>query len=60
MIEVFFENEYYDNNKEGIYVDIVSGEVLFFLKDKFDFGCGWLSFLKLVIDKFIIERSDFL
>ncbi len=40
MTEVPFENEYYDNNKEGIYVDIVSGEVLFSSKDKFDSGCG--------------------
>ncbi|MBH9750915.1 methionine sulfoxide reductase, partial [Clostridioides difficile] len=59
MTEVPFENEYYDNNKEGIYVDIVSGEVLFSSKDKFDSGCGWPSFSKPVIDKSIIERSDF-
>ncbi|HCQ5683375.1 TPA: peptide-methionine (S)-S-oxide reductase MsrA [Clostridioides difficile] len=59
MTEVPFENEYYDNDKEGIYVDIVSGEVLFSSKDKFDAGCGWPSFSKPVIDKSIVERSDF-
>ena len=37
------DNEYWDNKEEGIYVDIVSGEVLFSSKDKFDSGCGWPS-----------------
>ncbi len=41
-----FRNEYYDNFEVGIYVDIVSGEVLFTSKDKFDSGCGWPSFAK--------------
>ncbi len=41
-----FRNEYYNNFEEGIYVDIVSGEVLFTSKDKFDSGCGWPSFAK--------------
>ena len=48
MTERPFENEYYDNFEEGIYVDIVSGEVLFTSKDKFDSGCGWPSFSKPV------------
>ena len=37
-----------NNEEEGIYVDIVSGEVLFSSKDKFDSGCGWPSFSKPV------------
>lgn len=41
-----FRNEYYNNFEDGIYVDIVSGEVLFTSKDKFDSGCGWPSFAK--------------
>ena len=41
-----FNNEFYDNFKEGIYVDIVSGKVLFTSKDKFESGCGWPSFSK--------------
>ncbi len=39
-----FKNEYWDNRRNGIYVDIVSGEPLFSSKDKFDAGCGWPSF----------------
>jgi len=39
-----FKNEYADNKKEGIYVDIVSGEPLYSSLDKFDSGTGWPSF----------------
>ena len=41
-----FENEYWDNEQPGIYVDVVSGEVLFSSLDQFDSGCGWPSFNK--------------
>lgn len=41
-----FQNEFWDHENEGIYVDIVSGEPLFSSKDKFDSGCGWPSFSK--------------
>ena len=49
--EPAFSNEYWDNHKPGIYVDIVSGEPLFSSLDKFDSGCGWPSFSKPVSDK---------
>jgi peptide methionine sulfoxide reductase msrA/msrB len=39
-----FRNEYWDNKRPGIYVDVVSGEPLFSSLDKFDSGCGWPSF----------------
>lgn len=41
-----FANEYWNNEHDGLYVDIVSGEPLFTSKDKFDSGCGWPSFTK--------------
>lgn len=54
-----FQNEYWDNKKPGIYVDVVSGEVLFSSKDKFDSGTGWPSFTKPLEDKNIITKKDF-
>ena len=54
-----FKNEYWDNKEEGIYVDIVSGDVLFTSRDKFDSGCGWPSFTKPVSEKVLREKSDF-
>lgn len=54
-----FNNEYWDNKEEGIYVDIVSGEVLFTSKDKFESGCGWPSFTNPVDENVIREKSDF-
>ena len=53
-----FHNEYWDNHKPGIYVDVVSGEPLFNSLDKFDSGCGWPSFSKPVSNADIIERTD--
>jgi peptide methionine sulfoxide reductase msrA/msrB len=53
-----FSNEYHDNKKEGIYVDIVSGEPLFASADKFDSGTGWPSFTKPLVSKNIIENQD--
>jgi peptide methionine sulfoxide reductase msrA/msrB len=41
-----FANEYWNNKREGIYVDVVSGEVLFSSRDKFDSGTGWPSFTR--------------
>lgn len=53
-----FENEFWNNKQEGLYVDIVSGEPLFSSRDKFDSGCGWPSFIKPVEDENVIEKSD--
>lgn len=53
-----FENEYWDNHRKGIYVDIVSGEPLFSSTDKFDSGCGWPSFSKPIPGASIIEKTD--
>jgi len=53
-----FENEFWNNHREGIYVDIVSGEPLFTTKDQFDSGCGWPSFSKPVEGAKIQEKSD--
>ena len=53
-----FQNEYWDNKKAGIYVDIVSGEPLFSSKDKFESGTGWPSFLKPIDPKYIIKKED--
>lgn len=53
-----FKNEYWDNRREGIYVDIVSGEPLFSSKDKFDSGCGWPSFTRPLHKENIIYKED--
>lgn len=53
-----FQNEYWDNKKEGIYVDIVSGEPLFCSLDKFDSGTGWPSFTKPIDEHYIVEKED--
>ncbi|OQA20261.1 MAG: Peptide methionine sulfoxide reductase MsrA/MsrB [bacterium ADurb.Bin363] len=53
-----FQNEYWNNKKEGIYVDIVTGEPLFTSLDKFDSGCGWPSFTKPLDPNEIIEKTD--
>lgn len=53
-----FQNEYWDNKGEGIYVDIVSGEPLFSSLDKFDSGTGWPSFTKPLEPNNIIEKED--
>jgi len=53
-----FDNEYHDNKKEGIYVDIVSGEPLFSSLDKYDSGTGWPSFTRPLEPGNIVERKD--
>ena len=53
-----FRNEYWDNKRVGIYVDVVSGEVLFSSRDKFESGCGWPSFTQPVRVEVLLEKSD--
>ncbi len=53
-----FENEYWDNKKEGIYVDVVSGEPLFSSKDKYNSGTGWPSFTRPLEPENIVEKED--
>jgi methionine-R-sulfoxide reductase len=53
-----FQNEYWDNHQEGIYVDVVSGEPLFSSLDKFDSGTGWPSFTRPLEPENIVEIED--
>lgn len=53
-----FKNEYWDNKKKGIYVDIVSGEPLFSSADKFKSGTGWPSFIRPITGNALIEHTD--
>lgn len=53
-----FENEYWDNKKAGIYVDIVSGEALFSSLDQYDAGCGWPSFTKPLTKESLTTHQD--
>ena len=54
-----FKNEYHDNKRKGIYVDIVSGEPLFSSTDKFDSGTGWPSFTRPLSSEFILTKKDY-
>ena len=53
-----FDNEYWDNKEEGIYVDVVSGEPLFSSIHKYVSGTGWPSFDRPLVSENIVERSD--
>ena len=53
-----FKNEYWDNKKAGIYVDIVSGEPLFSSLDKYKSGTGWPSFTKPLVPENIVTKED--
>ncbi len=56
--EPAFDNKFWNNKEEGIYVDLASGEPLFSSKDKYDSGTGWPSFSKPIDENFIVEKSD--
>jgi peptide-methionine (R)-S-oxide reductase len=53
-----FQNQYWDNKKPGIYVDVVSGEPLFASTDKFESHTGWPSFTKPIDSDYIVENVD--
>ena len=52
-----FQNEYWDDHRRGIYVDVISGEPLFSSMDKFDSGTGWPSFIKPLPGKHVLETD---
>jgi len=54
-----FRNEYWDDHRKGIYVDITTGQPLFASTDKFDSGCGWPSFSRPLPDAGIVEKDDY-
>ena len=53
-----FQNEYWDNHEDGIYVDVVSGEPLFSSRDKFESGTGWPSFTRPLVAENIKTKTD--
>ena len=53
-----FDNEYWDNHAEGIYVDVISGKPLFSSTDKFDSGTGWPSFTRPIDESLIKTQVD--
>jgi len=54
-----YSNEYWDNKKPGIYVDVVSGEPLFSSLDKYESGTGWPSFTKPLESGIVVEKTDY-
>lgn len=53
-----FQNAYWDNEKPGIYVDVITGEPLFSSLDQYDAGCGWPSFTKPIEKKGVTYKRD--
>src|SRR6267378_2282286 len=56
--EPAFHNQYWDNHRAGIYVDLITGEPLFSSLDKFDSGTGWPSFTKPIAPGNVVEKRD--
>lgn len=52
-----FENQYYNEFREGIYVDITTGEPLFVSTDKYESGCGWPSFSRPISETLVQEKQ---
>jgi peptide methionine sulfoxide reductase msrA/msrB len=57
--EPAFDNAYWDNKRDGIYVDVVSGEPLFSSLDKYDSGTGWPSFVRPIAPQAMVEKADY-
>lgn len=53
-----FDNEYWDEHRDGLYVDVVSGEPLFSSRDKYDSGTGWPSFTRPLRPEAVTTRTD--
>ncbi len=53
-----FRNEYWDEHRRGIYVDVTTGQPLFVSDDKFDSGCGWPSFSRPIDGGLVVEKND--
>ncbi len=53
-----FTGEHVNEKRQGIYVDIVSGEPLFASSDKFESRSGWPSFTKPIMAEHVVERED--
>ena len=53
-----FQNQYWNNHEQGLYVDVVSGEPLFSSEDKYDSGTGWPSFTKPIDSAAVQTKSD--
>lgn len=53
-----FRNDYWDNEQEGIYVDVISGIPLFSSRDKYDAGCGWPSFTRPLDPQAVYQQKD--
>ena len=56
--EPAFQNEHWGDKREGIYVDVVSGEPLFSSLDKYDSGTGWPSFTRPLVAENVVEKED--
>ena len=56
--EPAFDNPYWDNERQGIYVDVVSGEPLFSSADKYKSGTGWPSFTRPIASNAVVEKED--
>ena len=54
-----FRNEYWDEHRKGLYVDVTTGQPLFVSSDKFDSGCGWPSFSRPIDEALLVEKMDF-
>ncbi|MBU1202479.1 peptide-methionine (R)-S-oxide reductase MsrB [Patescibacteria group bacterium] len=53
-----FDNEYWNEKREGIYVDIVSGKPLFSSQDKYDSNTGWPSFTRPIDKSLVVEKPE--